>query len=115
MKKIKSFKQFRRYKKPQQVTKVLENVVYEVNGDLDKAIKLLSELKKKHVGEYSLNLEIDTYDDFGDTEVYVRIVGSRKETAVEFEDRIEKEYASYKQVNENEIKHLESLKAKWEG
>lgn len=114
--KLKTFKQFSCRKKPQKVHVRLEDLRYKLEGDLDKAIALLQELKGKHKGVENLSLSIEVEDDYGDSHyVSVELMGYRLETEQEFEERLQKEYAWYKDLEERKRKQYEELKKEFEG
>lgn len=96
--------------KKQLVKTYVQDVYYgDLEGSIDEVIKRLQDLKEKH-GE-GAELTIDYYGH--DAGIDVSVYTSREETDEEFEDRIKREEMYRKNLEDNERKQLEFLKAKY--
>jgi len=92
-----------------------DHLRYDLEGDLDKVIKYLQNLKELHqTGYKELFIDIDVYDDWESPSVNIELKGKREETKEEETSRLLAEKAIQDRIKINEIKQLELLKKKYE-
>jgi hypothetical protein len=86
------------------------DIIYELEGSIDNAIKFLQDLKANGYTDLSVDYESGYYSD----NRVIRVLKERLETDEEFQKRLEAERIVKLQIEERERQAYETLRAKFE-
>jgi hypothetical protein len=86
------------------------DIIYELEGSIDDAIKFLQDLKANGYTDLSVDYESGYYSD----NRVIRVLKERLETDEEFQKRLEAERIAKLQIEERERQAYDTLRAKFE-